>query len=119
MRIQIETPDAPASAAMLMTWLRREDGLDLRNLQQERRAPEAGEMGPELLPIVTAILASPLIAELVKSIFEWLKASRHKRPIKITAGDLTLECSPEDADEMSKIIEKLEALVGDDKRSAE
>ncbi len=108
LEIEITGNDSTGNASDLKTWLSRESGLSLTKFEQVRSIPKTGELGPDLMPILSVVLASPLITELVKSIFNWFGAKRSSNVITIKIDGVELNFSAKDSDKISAIIEKLQ-----------
>ena len=57
-------------------------------LLDQKQAPLLpNAMGPEFLPIVTAILAAPAIGEIIKSLTSWIQTRRPKIKVALRMSD--------------------------------
>lgn len=88
MDIVLQGADESNECQDLVYWLKRER-ISGASFTQQRGDIKPGEMGAELIPIITAVLAGPAIVELVKSIHEWIKHRRPKCRVAIRLNDGT------------------------------
>lgn len=107
MNLEITVSSNSKDATDLVRWLEAEDSVVLKDLRQSSNPANEGEMGSELLPILTAVLVSPLLVELVKSIFGWLSATRHESPIKVTVDGRSVEFTASNKELVNEIVATL------------
>jgi hypothetical protein len=75
MQIELVGAESDRLAADLFDWLRREQVSGVR-FERERAPPAPAGMGAEFLPIVTAIIAAPATAEILKAFQMWIRTRR-------------------------------------------
>jgi hypothetical protein len=105
--IEVAGEGSVESTSDLKNWLSTERDLRWTKLEQHKSRAAAGELGPDLLPALTVALASPLLAELVKSIFAWLRARRSDKKVSIKVGSTELKFAIEDEKKILDVVAKL------------
>ena len=106
--IEVTGTNSMEDASDLQIWLKREKCLSIEALDQKPQQSRPGEMGSELIPILTLILASPMITELIRSLFSWLEAKRKTHPITVSIGDKKVTFKSSDIENVKEIIRTLE-----------
>ncbi|MBK3398935.1 MULTISPECIES: hypothetical protein [Methylobacterium] len=93
MLIKIEGETASQDTPDLLRWLRQEEIQGIR-FEQKRATPLPDEMGGDLLPVisamapvVTAVVGSPVLVEIIKSIGSWFNSRKSKAKVVITRSD--------------------------------
>ena len=89
--VDIEGPASVAETSELRAWLQGARLPTVERIAQEETPPEPGEQGPTLLAILTVILGSSAMVELVRSIHRYIQARTPKTKIKIKVGKKTIE----------------------------
>jgi hypothetical protein len=110
--IDIDGPGSVAHTAELRTWLRDARIGEIEKISQEEKPPEPGEQGPTLLAILTIVLGSRAIVELVRSIHRYIEAQQPKTKITLKLGKKTIviDCTnPPPLPELEKLAKGLEA----------
>jgi hypothetical protein len=105
--VEVEGEGSVHSATDLKDWLTKERAIRWTKVEQHRSAPGEGELGPDLLPILTVALASPFLTELVKSVFAWLRATRSDKKITVKAGSTEIKFDAKDEAKVLDILNKL------------
>jgi hypothetical protein len=91
LRIELQGPDATENTTLdIQDWLRRERLVGLQ-IERESGHPEEGQMGAELVPILSVVLGSAALVELVKCLHVWLTVRRPRVKIKVTIGNRLAE----------------------------
>jgi hypothetical protein len=110
--IDLEGRNATAEAAELRDWLHRARPKGLQELRQQEAPPRPGEQGPELLAVLTVILAGPATVALVHTLHRWIEARKPRVRIKITTPEqkiIEIDAeNPPSTEELTKQVEALE-----------
>jgi hypothetical protein len=85
MEIELNGGKSDDDAAALLAWL-RDEKLPGARFERSRASIAPGAMGGELLPIITAVVSSPLLLELAKCLVTWITVRRPKGRIVIREG---------------------------------
>jgi hypothetical protein len=109
--VDIEGVHAVAETAELREWLRKARFRDVESITQQEQPPKPGEQGPTLLAILTVILGSRALAELVRSIHRYIEARRPKTKIKIKSGSKTIEIDCTNPPPLSDLVEQAKVLA--------
>ena len=117
LELQLEGEDAKESNLFsLQDWIKQERIAGLK-VQVKSTPPKEGEMGGELLAILSVVLAAPAIVELVKCIRDWIKSRKPKVKIKLQlAESKTVEIDAENLPETQLLIEQVLAIVEESKK---
>jgi hypothetical protein len=114
-QLKLEGTDATEDTIFdLQDWINRER---LRGIRVERESivPKPGEMGGELIATISIVglVAAPVLVEVVKSVFGWLKTRRPTLKIRLKVGREVIEIEAENLsnEQQIKIIEKVSALA--------
>ena len=95
----------------LEDWIKRER---IQDLSVERQTTPADEshMGLDWLAVLTIVLGSKAIVELVKSLHVWIKATHQKKlRIRIKVGDDVLEIDSENSKDQEELLAKVLAKL--------
>jgi hypothetical protein len=79
-------PHADADTTHLLEWLKA-DRMAGAQFDQAASPPKPGDMGAEWLPIITAIIGAPVLAELVKSLQIWLQVRKPRGQLTVKLPD--------------------------------
>jgi hypothetical protein len=92
--INVEGDDAVVETAELRDWLHNARIREVERVTQEELPPKPDEQGPILLAVLTIVLNSKALIELVRSIHHCIEARTPRTKIKITNGkkSLTIDC---------------------------
>jgi hypothetical protein len=92
--ISLKGDRAVAETAELRDWLHNARIREVERVIQEESPPKRGEQGPTLLAVLTVVLGSRALVELVRSVFRCIEARTPKTKITITAGkkSITIDC---------------------------
>jgi hypothetical protein len=96
----------------LQDWINRERIQGIR-AQQESIPPKPGEMGAELAAVISIAgpILSPVLVEVVKSVFGWLKMRRPTLKIRVKVGEEVIEIEGENLSNEQQVIERVSALA--------
>jgi hypothetical protein len=112
-QLELEGTDATEDTIFdLQDWINRERIQGIR-AQQESIPPKPGEMGAELAAIISIVgpIVSPVLVELVKSVFGWLKMRRPTLKIRVKVGEEVIEIEGENLSNEQQVIERVSALA--------
>jgi hypothetical protein len=112
MEVELMGTDATESSVLsLQDWIKNES---ITGLQSQRKTapPAKGELGLELLPVLSIILGSAAVVELVKSIHVWLKYRRPKVKVKFRVGPSEVVIDAENLPQQQEFVEKVLAKMG-------
>jgi hypothetical protein len=112
-QLKLEGTDATKDTIFdLQDWINRERIQGI-SAQQESIPPKPGEMGPELADIISIVgpIVTPVMVEVVKSVFGWLKMRRPTLKIRLKVGGEVIEIEGENLSNEQQVIEKLSALA--------
>ncbi len=117
MEIQIELigTDADEDTALaLRDWLQKEQ---ISGLLVERKSapPKESHMGIEPLSVLSIILGSAAIVELVRSIHVWLEVRKPKLRLKLRRGQSEVEIEVENLASQQEVIESVLAKLNEAK----
>ncbi|MHC4657106.1 MAG: effector-associated constant component EACC1 [Planctomycetota bacterium] len=114
LNLELNGADANEQSILgLQDWIRKER---ISGVQVERKTapPVKGEMGVEPLTILSVVLGSAAVIELVKSIHVWLTVRRPKLKISLKVGQSEVEIDainlPEQERFVEKVLEKLKPV---------
>lgn len=107
-KISLLDRDSLKNAEDLKKWLSRERTLPIEHMHQETSAPKPDELGPELLPILTLVLASPVVVEVVKAVFGWLEAKRSESSVSMEINGKTVTFTSKDKELLQDIVKDLD-----------
>lgn len=113
LKLQLQGQDATEETLFsLEDWIRQERIPEL-TVQAISSPPESGHMG-EPLTILSVVLASAAVVELVKSIHIWITATRPKVKVKLQIDEFkTIEIEADNLPENQLLIDKILAAVKD------
>ena len=112
-KLEMVGSDATGEAiADFEDWVQRERIRGLR-IVREIRTPGPNEMGLELTEIIALVgpIATPVLLELVRTTFGWLKMRRSGLSIKLRIGLDTVEIEAGDISQEDQIIDLVSALA--------
>jgi hypothetical protein len=115
-RVEVaEAPNPEHEVLALQDWLRL---ARVRGLRAERetqpRAPS--DMGPELLPIITVVLSSTVLAELARALHAWLTSRRRKVAIEVEVEGRRIRLESESGESVESLLKRVEGLLHPDAR---
>jgi hypothetical protein len=84
-----------AEMTELKEWLHNARIREVERVTQREMPPKPGEQGPELLAILTIVLGSQALVELVRIIHRYIEARTPKIRIEIKKGEksITIDCT--------------------------
>ena len=94
----------------LEDWLRRARLQDV-SMRRDRQSIRPGDMGAELLPILTAVLSSTGIAELVKVVHGWLTSRRRPLEVELEIDGRKVRLQSEGGEPLAELVAHAERLV--------
>lgn len=107
----VDGRDGAGKAAELRGWLQEARLRDVTRLEQGRRPPAPGEQGPELIPLLTVVLAAPAVIELVRSIHKWIEATRPAVTVTVKDGDRTITIDARNPGSVAEVARAAERLT--------
>jgi hypothetical protein len=111
--VRLEVTDAkrPEDEALaLHDWLRLARVKGLR-AQRETQPVRPGEMGVDLLPILTIVLSSTVLAELLRALQAWLTSRRRKVGIELEIEGRRIRLDSESGESVESLLARVEALI--------
>ena len=113
--IEIEGNDAVEEATILNDWLHESRINEVKTIKQEEMPPKPGEQGPTLLAILTVVLGSKAIVELVRSIHHYIDAQAQNKKstvtVKLKGGSIKIEST--NLPPLSELINLVKSQEGD------
>lgn len=89
-KLQLEGQEADEKSLLaLQDWLKRSDVEGLR-VEREKSRPAEGQMG-DVATILSVVLGSAAVVELVRAIHTWVKTRRRNVKIKFDVGGTKVE----------------------------
>src|SRR5690606_1481220 len=113
LRLKVEQARRPDDEIVaLEDWLRlaRIDGLRAR---REKRPVQPGEMGPELLPILTVVLSSTVLVETIKALHGWLTSRRRKVSLELEVAGRRIRIESEGGETVDDLLRRVQPLLAD------
>ena len=93
----------------LEDWIKQEQISDLK-IQTKSGVPQPGNMGVDPISILSVVLASKAVVELVKCIHAWIQATRPKVKVKLQLSEFkTVEIDAENLPDVNSLIAKISA----------
>jgi hypothetical protein len=83
--MDLEGTGSVTETTELRAWLHDARIIEVEKVTQEEAPPKPGEQGPTLLAILTVVLTSRAVVELIRSIHRYIEAKTPKTRIKIKA----------------------------------
>lgn len=111
--VKVELTDAQSPEDEIFAlddWLRRARVPGLR-ARREREPIRPGEMGVELLPILTVVLSSTVLAELVRALHAWLASRRRKVTIELEIEGRRIRLESETSETVESLLTRVETLL--------
>jgi hypothetical protein len=112
-QLELEGTDATEDTILdLQDWV---NGERIRGVRAERESipPKPDEMGAGLAEIISIVgpIAAPVLVEVVKSVFGWLKMRRPRLKIRVNVGGEVIEIEGENLSDEQQVIERVSALA--------
>jgi hypothetical protein len=105
--VQLDGIDATEQTTFaLQDWLRQERIAGLK-IEPKRGTPKPGEMGAELMTILSIVLAAPAIVQLVRSIHVWIQTRKPKVSLKVKTGATEVTINAENIDNQEAFVENV------------
>jgi len=108
--ISLDGKSSVPEATELREWLHSARISQIDKLTQEELPPKPGEQGPELLAIVTVILGSKALVELIHSIHRYIEARTPKTRIEIKNGDKVIIIDSTNPPSVSELVRQAQIL---------
>jgi hypothetical protein len=108
--VDLEGSDAVAETIELREWLHNARIREVERVTQEEAAPAPGEQGPTLLAVLTIVLGSRAVVELVRSIHRYIEARTPKITIKITTGKKSIKIDYTNPIALPELLEQVKNL---------
>lgn len=111
LRLKVDEARRPDDEVVaLEDWLRRARIHGL-HAHREKLPIQPGEMGPELLPILTLVLSSTVLAELIKALHGWLTSRRRKVSLELEVGDRRIRIESEGNETIDDLLHRVQPLL--------
>ena len=94
----------------LEDWLRRAHLQDV-SMRRERQSIRPGDMGAELLPIITAVLSSAAVVELIKVIHDWVTSRSRPVEVELEIDGRKVRLQSEGGEPLAELVAHAERLV--------
>lgn len=92
----------------LQDWIQQEQISGLKQLKPELGDAEPGKMGIDPITVLSVVLASKAVVELVKAIHVWIQSTRPKVTMKVQIAEGTfVEVTAENLPEMDLFVEQV------------
>jgi len=111
--IGFEGDDPVADTVELRDWLHNARIREVDRVTQEELPPKPGEQGPMLLAILTVVLGSKALVELVRSIHRFIEARTPKTTITITVGEKSIKIDYVNPPSSAELVEQVKILASD------
>lgn len=109
-RIELAEAQIPEDEILALDdWLRLARVPSLRAVR-ETSPIRSGEMGMELLPILTVVLSSTVLAELVRTLHGWLTSRRRKVAIELEREGRRIRLESESGESVEALLARVETL---------
>ena len=99
-----------ATVLALQDWVRRERIAGLR-VQRKRQPHREGEMGVDPGTMLSIVLGSGAVIELVKCIHTWLQERKPKCKIRLKTADYELEIDAENLPDQQTLVQRVVTLT--------
>lgn len=116
LELEVQGQDATEETLLsLQDWIQQEHILGLKQVEPETGKAELGKMGLDPITVLSVVLASKAVIELVKAIHIWIQATRPKVVIKVQVTESSfVEINAENLPEMdlfvNQVLEKIKTL---------
>ena len=105
--VQLDGIDATEQTTFaLENWLRQERIAGLR-VEPKRVAPKPGEMGAELIPILSCVLAAPAVVVLVRSLHVWIQTRKPKVSLKVKTETVEVTIDAENVGDQESFVRRV------------
>jgi Effector Associated Constant Component 1 len=111
LRLKVEQARRPNDEVVaLEDWLRQARIHGLR-ARRETLPIQPGEMGPELLPILTLVLSSTVLAELIKTLHGWLTSRRRQIALELEVGGHKIRIESQGSETVDELLRRVRPLL--------
>ncbi|WP_017301504.1 effector-associated constant component EACC1 [Nodosilinea nodulosa] len=120
LELELQGQDATEETLLsLQDWIQQEHISGLKQVEPETGEAETGKMGIDPITVLSVVLASQAVIELVKAIHVWIQATRPKVTMKVQVAENSfVEVSAENLPEMNlfvdQVLQKVKALEAGD-----
>lgn len=111
--VNVEGSSSIADTSELQAWLHESRIPSVDQITQQEEPPKPGEQGPTLLAVLSVILASKAMVELVRSIHRYIEARTPRTKIKITSGKKSIEIDCTNPPPIEELEKQAKALAAD------
>ena len=96
----------------LQDWIQEEHISGLKQVKPEIGAAEPGKMGIDPITVLSVVLASKAVIELVKAIHVWIQSTRPKVTVKIQLQEnIFIEIQAENMPDMDSLLTEVATKV--------
>ena len=115
LKLALDGPDANEDTLLsLEDWIREEHISGVKKVEPEAGKAEPGKMGLDPITVLSVILASSAMLELVKSIHVWIRSTRPKVKVKVQLQENRfIEIDAENIPDLNVFLEEVLAKVQD------
>ena len=107
LELQLQGHDATEPTLFsLQDWIRQER-LPGVQVQVKTSSPKPGKLGVEPVTILSVVLTSSVIVEVVKSICAWVKSRRPKVRVKFQTAEYSIEIDFENPPDMQSLLDEI------------
>jgi Effector Associated Constant Component 1 len=113
LKLAIQGEDATEDVAFsLKDWIHQEQISGLKQVSTDDGQTEPGKMGIDPITVLSVVLASKAVVELVKAIHVWIQATRPKVKIKVQFSEgMFVEIDAENLSETDELLEQFLSKV--------
>ena len=96
----------------LQDWILQEQISGLKQVEPEEGQTEPGKMGIDPITVLSVVLASKAVVELVKAIHVWIQSTRPKIKVKVQLAEgMFVEIDAENLAETDELLQQVLAKV--------
>lgn len=96
----------------LQDWILQEQISGLKQVEPEEGQTEPGKMGIDPITVLSVVLASKAVVELVKAIHVWIQSTRPKVKVKVQLAEgMFVEIDAENLAETDELLQQVLAKV--------
>jgi hypothetical protein len=111
--LDLEGPISVAETSELCAWLHDSRIRGVDSVKQAEAPPARGEQGPTLLAVLTIVLGSHALAELIRSIDRYIEARTPKIKLKIKTRSKLIEIDCTNPPPLLELINQVNRLAVD------
>jgi hypothetical protein len=111
--LRLEGQDATEDTLLsLQDWIQEEHIVGIQQVKPETGVAQPGKMGIDPITVLSVVLASKAVIELVKAIHVWIQSTRPKVTIKVQVSENQfVEINAENVPAMNELLDQVLAKV--------